>query len=65
MRGLTVRQATVMELLDAGLTIPQIAKECRLTDASIRAHIGRIIRKIKRGHYTPPLTPIEIACQNI
>lgn len=64
MRGLTTRQATVMELLDTGLTIPQIAKECSLTEASIPAHIRRVIRKIKRGHYTPPLTPIEIACQH-
>lgn len=64
MRGLTARQATVMELLDAGLTIPQIAKECKVTEASIRTHIARIIRKIKRGQFTPPLTPIEIACQH-
>lgn len=63
MKGITDKQKMILDYLDAGMSITKIAQECRLTEASVRAQVGRISRKVQRGHYTPPLTPIEAACQ--
>ena len=45
--ALTPKQHTVLQLLQAGLLNKQIAGELNITEATVKAHIGAIFRKLE------------------
>lgn len=57
--GLTPKQTQVKHLMDADMTIPQIAKRLKITPSAVHGHVRRIKIRLAEGDVAKPETPAE------
>jgi nucleoside 2-deoxyribosyltransferase len=61
MRGPTKKQLSLIELVDQGLSVDEIAMQTGKGMASVHKQLNRVRRKIREGHFLPAPLPIERA----
>ena len=61
MRGPTKKQLSLIELVDQGLSVEEIATRTGKHLASVHKQLNRVRRKVREGHYAPTPLPIEMA----
>src|SRR5260370_36632656 len=61
MRGPTKKQLTLVELVDQGLSVEEIATRTGKLVASVHKQLNRVRRKVREGHFAPAPLPIERA----
>ena len=61
MRGPTKKQLTLIELVDQGLSVEEIATRTGKLVASVHKQLNRVRRKVREGHFAPAPLPIERA----
>ena len=61
MRGPTKKQLTLIELVDQGLSVEEIATRTGKLVASVHKQLNRVRRKVREGHFAPSPLPIERA----
>ncbi|OTP73139.1 nucleoside 2-deoxyribosyltransferase [Caballeronia sordidicola] len=61
MRGPTKKQLLLIELVDQGLSVEEIATRTGKLVTSVHKQLGRVRRKVREGRYTPTPLPIELA----
>lgn len=57
MRGPTKKQLTLIELVDQGLSVEEIATRTGKLVASVHKQLNRVRRKVREGHFAPSLCP--------
>lgn len=61
MRGPTKKQLSLVELVDQGLSVEEIAMRTGKLVASVHKQLNRVRRKVREGHFAPAPLPIELA----
>ncbi len=61
MRGPTKKQLSLVELVDQGLSVEEIATRTGKLVASVHKQLNRVRRKVREGHFAPAPLPIERA----
>ncbi|CAG4900242.1 nucleoside 2-deoxyribosyltransferase [Paraburkholderia gardini] len=61
MARVTVKQASLVELADRGMTPEEISANINTSTGTVRAQLTRVQRKVRSGDFSPPPLPIERA----